>query len=298
MMAITLGRPGATSSSSGSQPKARIWSATRWAAASSLRPVAGSCTLGMRTSSWVKAISASRSMGIPEGCYGRGGTGHLQRSRSPATRIHAAGDQVRERCRRAAAGHRREESGIGPNASQPAPRRNGTSTPAGRRRDRPRRHPRRRSAWWPDGRRRRRASPGRRRWRTPPRRRARRRRRAGSSGSSPTKPPRGVEGVEHERQLDAVAGAEQPAEDGRGPVEAVHPRRGPAGPRPGRWRAARRRRRRRSTAPSWPGRAARAGGGVGRDQGVGTVADDAARPPAASAASSTMAVRPSRAVNR
>ena len=65
MVATTLGRPGATTSISGSQPKARICSTTSSAAGSSSRPRAGSKTLGIWTSRRVKSTSASPSMAIP-----------------------------------------------------------------------------------------------------------------------------------------------------------------------------------------------------------------------------------------
>ena len=60
--ATTLGRPGATSYDlRRPSPSARILAATSSAAGASLAAVAGSLTLGMRTSSWVKATTASSS---------------------------------------------------------------------------------------------------------------------------------------------------------------------------------------------------------------------------------------------
>ena len=60
--AMTFGRPGATTSISGDQPNARIWSATSRAAGSSFSPLAGSWTLGVRTSCRVNSTSASASI--------------------------------------------------------------------------------------------------------------------------------------------------------------------------------------------------------------------------------------------
>ncbi len=62
--AITLGRPGCTSSSSGAQPNDRIVAATSSAAGCSLSSRIGSWTLGMRTSCWVSSTRAVASMAV------------------------------------------------------------------------------------------------------------------------------------------------------------------------------------------------------------------------------------------